>query len=727
MKKLERRLGLSAVVAISISSMLGSGIFVLPGIAVNYTGPSVWLAYILAALSVLPAALSKSELATAMPTSGGTYVYLERSFGPLAGTVSGLGLWLSLLLKSAFALMGFGAYLKVLAPQIELVQTSLGILVFIVLINILGVGKVSSLLIVVVSICIALLAIISGGAALKFDLALLDPLFPSGSEGLMAATALVFVSYAGVTKVAAIAEEIKDPERNLPRGIMLSLFIVATIYAGVTFLLVGNFPIPELQNNLKPIYHLALKVGGNVFGFITAIVAVVTMSSMANSGILAASRFPFAMARDHLLPSQIGKLHRRFLTPVWSIIASGIIVGFVLTNMDVGKIAKFASAFMLMIYLVENVAVIVLRETRVQWYRPNYKSPLYPLTQIFGIITTLGLLVGMGFKLVSAAIISIGIPGTLLFIFYSRKKTTRKGVIGIRGKRQDLVEEKMEVTPRARLEDMDLSQDANVVVSLFGKERSPEMLIEMGVALAEHGNCEVAHITEVPEQTDLNDMMDEPAELRSLRRRVVAMAVEKKEPITFDPLVSHDLAKTIYHISQRLHCQWLLIEWRGKTRGAFTFHNPIGWLKGHLSCNLGIFRDTGVRYIRKILIFLNDDRNDHIVIDTADHFAEVNRADITFLKILPELASDEQKQRTERELIEKAKACVSRTSIATITSDKVVDTLISQTVEYDLFIFGASQHSFISNLTGTDEDRLMAKSACSVISVQAAPEEAPIG
>ena len=136
MKKLERRLGLGAIIAISISSMLGSGIFVLPGIAITITGPSVWLAYLLAAIAVLPAALSKSELASAMPSSGGTYVYLERSFGPLVGTVAGLGLWLSLLLKASFALVGFGAYLKILAPSVQLVPTSLGILTFIVVMNI---------------------------------------------------------------------------------------------------------------------------------------------------------------------------------------------------------------------------------------------------------------------------------------------------------------------------------------------------------------------------------------------------------------------------------------------------------------------------------------------------------------------------------------------------------------------------------------------------------------
>ena len=106
LRKLEPTVGLLSVVAISLSAMLASGIFVLPGLAAAKTGPSIWLAYLLAGLGVLPAALSKAEMATAMVASGGTYVYLDRVFGPLAGTVAGLGLWDALLLKSSFALMG---------------------------------------------------------------------------------------------------------------------------------------------------------------------------------------------------------------------------------------------------------------------------------------------------------------------------------------------------------------------------------------------------------------------------------------------------------------------------------------------------------------------------------------------------------------------------------------------------------------------------------------------
>ena len=154
MKKLERKLNFMSVVAISIGGMLGSGIFVLPGLAAAKTGSSIWLAYMLASFCVLPAALSKSELATAMPTSGGAYVYIERTFGPVLGTIAGFGLWLSVLLKSSFALVGFGAYLYVLA-EIPLRATALGFLIIIFILNVVGVRKVGQAQIVILGISLS--------------------------------------------------------------------------------------------------------------------------------------------------------------------------------------------------------------------------------------------------------------------------------------------------------------------------------------------------------------------------------------------------------------------------------------------------------------------------------------------------------------------------------------------------------------------------------------------
>ena len=255
MKKLEPHLGLSSVIAISIATMLGSGIFVLPGLASSSTGSALWLAYLLSGICILPAAVSKSELATAMPSSGGTYIYLERTFGPMAGTIAGLGLWLSLLLKSAFALVGFGAYLSVFT-DVSIQNISLGILVLITLLNIFGVGKVSFILILVVSLSVLSLLGLMGTAIVTDKMNAPPAVFmPEGISGLISATALVFVSFMGVTKIAAIAEEVQSPEKNLPRGIFISLLAVTTLYCSVSYVLVEVVPIEQINNSPAP--HLS--------------------------------------------------------------------------------------------------------------------------------------------------------------------------------------------------------------------------------------------------------------------------------------------------------------------------------------------------------------------------------------------------------------------------------------------------------------------------------------
>ena len=213
---LERKLGLGAVVIISLSAMLGSGLFVLPALAMLEMGGGtnpvggVWLAYLLAAIIVLPAAVSKSELATAMPTSGGSYVYIERGFGPLFGTMMGLALWASFLLKAAFALIGFSAYLMFVQAEygeyVTSLEAALGMLVIISIVNILGIKRVKVVQTPIVAVALifliglTIMAVINGDA----DWSRIEPTLETSSDWIdMGETAaLVLVSYAGVTTVS---------------------------------------------------------------------------------------------------------------------------------------------------------------------------------------------------------------------------------------------------------------------------------------------------------------------------------------------------------------------------------------------------------------------------------------------------------------------------------------------------------------------------------------------
>lgn len=733
MKKLERRLNLPTVVAIGIGGMLGSGIFVLPGIAAAKTGPSIWIAYLLAGICVLPAALSKAELATAMPSSGGAYIYIERAFGPVFGTVSGLGLWLSLLLKSSFALVGFGAYLYVLA-ELPLRGTALSFLVLIMVLNIIGVKKVGAVQLAVVSLSIAGLAVLVGFGLFQVEPSNLEPAFTDGSHGLLAAVAFVFVSYAGVTKVAAIAEEIKNPGRNLPIAMLTALALVALIYTLVSFTMVGVVPVAELAGDIHPVYTLAEALGGQIAGVGAALLGVVTLISMANSGVLAASRFPFAMSRDKLAPPRLSHLNSRFLTPVTAILLTCLVMALVILFFDVERIAKLASTFKVMMFMAVNACVIVLRETAVQWYTPRYFSPGYPFVQILGILSGLVLLIVLGTAALAAALL-IGVAGIIIYYLYGRNRVQRSGVLRLYGHRPALfllyrrkkgraTAQPLDSSRHIKPENLDgaIARQAPVVISLFGKERSPEMLVEMGAALAQGGKVQVVHLQEVPDQTALDALMEDEPVILSLNRRIRAMSEERSVNVDFDAVVTHELASTVSEISRQTHCEWLVGGWDGRSHRGLFVRNPIGWLVTHLNSNFALYKDNGVRYIRRVLVAMRPGRPQSetlAYLEAADRVACFHQAEITLLRVLPNMSGATATKSLHRETEQLALRCRAQVSIQIMTSPNPIRSIIDLTAAYDLLIIGTSiRKKWTEILLDTNMDKLAKRATCSVLRLQ---------
>ena len=433
---LERSVGLSGVVIIAIASMVGSGLFVMPSFAADIMGPGIWMAFLLSALVVFPGAISKSELASAMPSSGGSYVFLERTYGPLFGTVSGLGLWASFLLKAAFALIGFSAYMYALTEyfdvEVNMQILSIVTLALITFLNILGVKKIKAVQTPILGVTMALLllvcilALFDGNADFSRPLTTKGGSFGEQSFKVAEAAAFVFVAYAGVIKVAAIGGEIKDPGRNLPLGILISLGLVTFLYCAVTFIMFAAVPEEAYRVDGKPVENPVFVfvdyVAGTKIGLLAAFLAVLTMASGALSGILAASRFVFAMARDNLLPQALETVNAKYETPHWPILLTGFAMLLAILFLPVKDVAKLASGFQIMVFVAVNSSVIVLRRSpqAQEWYKPDYKSPLYPFVQIFGIISGVALVYLMGEKaLIGAA--GAGALGAITYIGYGRK------------------------------------------------------------------------------------------------------------------------------------------------------------------------------------------------------------------------------------------------------------------------------------------------------------------
>lgn len=438
--KLKKELGLFDVFAISTGAMFSSGFFLLPGLASQYTGPSVFVAYLVAGLLIMPAMFSIAEISTALPRSGGAYFFLDRSLGPLMGTIGGLGTYFALMFKTAFAIIGIGAYAAIFwnvpVKEVAIIAT-----LFFTGLNIIGVKKTSRLQnFFVVFLIVVLGAFIIDGLYNIFLTDRVDlpranehfkPFFTQGFEGLITTAGFVFVSYLGLTQIASVAEEIKNPERNIPLGMLLSLVVTGLIYVLGVFVMVSVIDPATFVDDMAPAATAVRKLfhwlPGDMGVYLMTGAALAAFASTGNAGMLSSSRYPFAMSRDKLFPpgfSRVGKLG----TPIPAILLTTVLIlAFILILSEEG-IAKLASTFQLFIFILINFSVIVFRKSNIESYDPGYRSPFYPYMQVAGIIISFILIIYMGWLaiLFSTAIILVAY---LWYKFYAREKIAREGAI----------------------------------------------------------------------------------------------------------------------------------------------------------------------------------------------------------------------------------------------------------------------------------------------------------
>ena len=437
-KKLAKELGLSDVYAIATGAMFSSGFFLLPGLAAAETGPSVFLAYLVSGLIVLPTMFSVAELATAMPKAGGTYYIIDRSLGPMIGTIGGFGSWVALVLKSAFALIGMGAYIAIFY-DVPIVPVAVFLTVVFGILNVVGAKETTLLqkILVAALVTIMFFYIIQGVFAV-FQMDVVEvtrnrftPLFIDGYYGFFATVGMVFVSYAGLTKVASVAEEVKNPDRNIPLGMFLAIITAVVVYVVGVYIMVAMLEPSEFREDLTPVATAGEEflhwLPGSTGIILVVIAAVAAFASTGNAGIMSASRYPMAMARDKLINERFAKLGRMG-TPFWSVLGTVLMMVLVLVSFNVAAVAKLASAFQLLLFGLLNLAVIVMRESRIKEYDPGFNSPFYPWMQVAGIILSIVLIFEMGALSILFTVI-VSAFGIIWFKYYAEDKVDRQGAI----------------------------------------------------------------------------------------------------------------------------------------------------------------------------------------------------------------------------------------------------------------------------------------------------------
>ncbi|QLG28740.1 amino acid permease [Halorarum halophilum] len=662
-KGLERDLGLFSVLAISIGAMIGSGIFILPAVAVEYAGPAVVLAYVLAGLVVLPAALSKAEMATAMPESGGTYLFIERGMGPLLGTVAGIGTWFALSFKGGLALVGGVPYIlyQFNVPPSITTPLALTLATILVLVNLLGAKQTGRVQVAIVAVMLVALGWFAVGGTPAVDMVNYDGFFDSGTGGILAATGLVFVSYAGVTKVASVAEEIENPGRNIPIGILGSLAFTTVLYALIVFVMLGVTERSAIADSSAPMAvaaEAALGPAGVVAVIIAALLALV---STANAGVLSSSRYPFAMARDNLVPPSLGEIHERFNTPSTSILLTGAVLLLLIAFVPLESIAKLASAFQILVFVLINVAVIAFRRGTME-YEPSFESPLYPWMQGFGVVGGLVLLTQMGtVPLVGAVVITAASVGW--YFLYARGRVDREGA-AVDAVRRELGRQALDRT-REAVAPTGSGYEALVAVPEDMDPSHERALVDVAADLAapQHGSVSVVRFDEVADQVPLDAAEEQSAADVQFEERTddIAAELDVDVPVRVSEVVSHDTRHALANHVESTDVDVLVMEHEPSGLRERLFSSDVDWVLDHTDCDAVLVDDgapesggsrggmdapdgVGLGDVNVVSVLTDEGPYDPAKVAVADAVAMAHDAEVRFEYSVDGFVSEEQRR-----------------------------------------------------------------------------------
>ena len=763
---LKRDLGLPATTAIAIGAMVGSGIFILPGLAfIEAGGPSVVAAFLVASILILPAALSASEMATAMPEDGGSYVYVERGMGPLFGTLAGIGNWFMLSFKGALALVGGAPYVIYVLPALEdvsvplfgdpIVPLALLVGLFFIVLNVVSTSSTGSLQFIIVGIMVVVMGAFVVSGFTSIDFGQVDGAFnpgDGGAGGFVAATALVFISYAGVIKVAAVAEEVKDPGRVIPRAMVGSLVLTTALYVAVVYVAIGIVDVDAAidagdltDEGEGAIMALAADQAiGTVGVYGVTAAALLALASTANAGLLSASRFPFAMARDGLAPPNFETVSERFDTPAFAVGVTGGLMLVMIATLPIQEVAKFGSAFQILVFILVNLALIGFREGAIDEYNPEFTAPLYPWMQLFGmaggfvVLTQIGTVPFLGAGLITGVAV-------VYYYAYARKNVDREGAVQT-GAREDIAESTLERT--RELFESQREYDVLVALTEGTDDRARRDMLRVASDLGRLRSTAVSVVefrdepshlfpsdrpsnTEtlpdwLPDNTDdAPDWLPEEALDDGARtsggQPVDALPDDVTDTqFSYRQIVSEDHKEAIVDFATFEGID-LLVTGRQTSDGirGLLGASETEWLLQHAPCDVALVEDRGFDEIDEVTVTnRGGDSYDPLKLLLADAIAEEAGASINLLRALPGDATDSQRERAERYHNELMRVCTVPVRSTVLETDDPVSGMARFARDTDLMFVGVGPTGLESKLRGSIADDLVDAVGCTVVMVQ---------
>lgn len=703
--RLAREMSLMDATLIGVGAMIGAGIFVLIGIAAGVAGPGLILTFSLNAVIALLTAMSYAELGSCFHDAGGGYLWVKEGLPKWNGFLSGWMSWFAHAVACSLYALGFGAYFDHVLREFSIIMPqwgffspqkilAAGVAILFAYVNYRGAsetGKIGNL--VTVTKIIILLIFIGFGLELIIRqgdwLTTFSPFLPNGFGGVFKAMGLTFIAFQGFEVIAQSSEEIKNPRKNIPRAVFLSLLIVVPIYLLVAITAIGTVK-PE---GMKPWDYLALQketalvnvarnffVGGGVLILIGGLISTI---SALNATIYSSSRVAFAMGRDHNFPSFFSKVHAKNFTPHWSILVSLIIIVLMAVSLPIEDVASAADIMFLLLFLQVNLAMINLRKKRKDLDR-GFKVPLFPYITIAAILLLLFLALYMFKYSILAWIVTIiwsGI-GLLVYRFYASKR-------------------EIEHIRRAHNLEQILKKEYNLLVYISDQSNINSLsLIAFSIARKHNANIIFLYVIEIREGEKLKAGIKLTALAEEKLLQAQGFSEESGFPSKSIIKISHRISKGIYDTYDEESCNFILMD-RQKQSSFFErfFSSVIDSVLQKSVTEVAILHgEIKTSEIKKILIPYNGDIHTQLAAEIAPALTEFFKAEIRFAVVFSPgttMAEQQIKINQINLLLEENKFSA---KIVTIVDSDILQGILKLSADNDLVVMGGKTGDFIELL-----------------------------
>lgn len=430
--------------ALGIGAIIGAGVFVLTGVvAATQTGPAIVFAYIIAGFACAFSALSYAELASSVGGCGSAYGYTYAGFGEVVAWIVGWDLLLEYSIAVSAVSVGWSGYANDLLQAMHLslpeslrhgplnggIINIMAFSIIILLSGLLAVGvksssRVNNIMVFIKLLVIALFILIAG---FNVNPANWQPFLPFGWEGVMQGASLIFFAYVGFDAVSTAAEEAKNPQKDLPIGIIGSLIICTLIYIAVSLLLTGIVPYTSL-NNASPISNSLLSLGHRVGAGLIGVGAIAGLTTVMLVLFYGLTRVFLAMARDGLLPSFFAVTGSHTHTPLRIILVTGVVMAFGGGFMPISDLAELVNIGTLFAFMLVCIGVIVMRYKHPELPRP-FKTPWMPVTPILGILSCAYLIYNLPFVTMLRFAVWMSVGMFVYFVYSARNSRLNKSAV----------------------------------------------------------------------------------------------------------------------------------------------------------------------------------------------------------------------------------------------------------------------------------------------------------